>query len=83
VTASFHAEAGLRQHRLLPRVHRAGRLGKAAGDWRSGAGTGLCGRTIGVVGASQTGRRVLERLRALEVRLLLAANDGADLHRIA
>nr|MDT0661957.1 hydroxyacid dehydrogenase [Micromonospora sp. DSM 115978] len=45
---------------------------RAAGDWRSGAGTGLYGRTIGVVGASWTGRLVLERLRAFDVRLLLA-----------
>ncbi|NUT53308.1 MAG: hydroxyacid dehydrogenase, partial [Saccharothrix sp.] len=29
---------------------------RAAGDWRSGAGTGLYGRTVGVVGASRTGR---------------------------
>ncbi|MGI5149397.1 hydroxyacid dehydrogenase [Plantactinospora sp. CA-294935] len=45
---------------------------RAAGDWRSGVGTGLYGSTVGVVGASRTGRLVLERLRAFDVRLLLA-----------
>ncbi|MEU4746972.1 hydroxyacid dehydrogenase, partial [Actinosynnema sp. NPDC023658] len=44
---------------------------RVAGDWHSGAGTGLYGRTIGVVGASRTGRLVLDRLRAFDVRLLL------------
>jgi phosphoglycerate dehydrogenase-like enzyme len=45
---------------------------RTAGDWRSGAGTGLFGRTIGIIGASRTGRLVLDRLRVLNVRLLLA-----------
>jgi phosphoglycerate dehydrogenase-like enzyme len=45
---------------------------RTAGDWRSGTGTGLFGRTIGIVGASRTGRLVLDRLRVLNVRLLLA-----------
>lgn len=45
---------------------------RAAGDWRSGSGGGLYGRTIGVVGASRTGQLVLERLRVFDVRLLLA-----------
>ena len=45
---------------------------RSAGDWRSGAGTGLLGRTIGIIGASRTGRLVLDRLRAHDVRLLLA-----------
>ncbi|WP_207312389.1 hydroxyacid dehydrogenase [Lentzea alba] len=45
---------------------------RTAGDWRSGAGTGLFGRTIGIIGASRTGRLVLERLRAHNVQLLLA-----------
>lgn len=45
---------------------------RSAGDWRSGAGTGLFGRTIGIIGASRTGRLVLDRLRAHDVRLLLA-----------
>jgi phosphoglycerate dehydrogenase-like enzyme len=45
---------------------------RAAGDWRSGARTGLFGRTIGIIGASRTGRLVLDRLRAHDVRLLLA-----------
>jgi len=45
---------------------------RAAGDWRSGAGTGLYDRTVGVIGASRIGRLVLERLRAFDVRLLLA-----------
>jgi phosphoglycerate dehydrogenase-like enzyme len=45
---------------------------RAAGEWRSGGGTGLFGRTIGVIGASRTGRLVLDRLRAFDVRLLVA-----------
>lgn len=45
---------------------------RAAGDWSSGAGTGLYGRTIGIIGASRTGRLVLDRLRAFDVRLLVA-----------
>jgi phosphoglycerate dehydrogenase-like enzyme len=45
---------------------------RAAGDWRSGQGTGLFGRTVGIIGASRTGRLVLDRLRAHNVRLLLA-----------
>jgi phosphoglycerate dehydrogenase-like enzyme len=45
---------------------------RTAGDWRSGAGTGLFGRTVGIIGASRTGRLVLDRLRVLNVRLLLA-----------
>jgi phosphoglycerate dehydrogenase-like enzyme len=45
---------------------------RAAGEWRSGAGTGLFGRTIGIIGASRTGRLVLDRLRAFDVRLLVA-----------
>jgi phosphoglycerate dehydrogenase-like enzyme len=57
--------------RVLTRAHWYAR-DRAAGDWRSGAGTGLYGRTIGVVGASRTGRLVLDRLRAFDVRLLLA-----------
>ena len=42
-----------------------------SGDWRSGAGTGLYGRTVGVVGASRIGRLVLERLRDFDLRVLL------------
>lgn len=57
--------------RVLTRAHWFAR-DRAAGDWRSGAGTGLYGRTVGVVGASWTGRLVLERLRAYDVRPLLA-----------
>jgi phosphoglycerate dehydrogenase-like enzyme len=45
---------------------------RAAGDWRSGEGTGLFGRTVGIIGASRTGRLVLDRLRVHNVRLLLA-----------
>ncbi|SMC48507.1 hydroxyacid dehydrogenase [Lentzea albidocapillata] len=45
---------------------------RTAGDWRSGAGTGLFDRTIGIIGASRTGRLVLDRLRPHNVRLLLA-----------
>lgn len=56
--------------RALPRA-RWYAEDRTAGDWRSGAGTGLYGRTIGVIGASRTGRLVLERLRAFDVRLLL------------
>jgi phosphoglycerate dehydrogenase-like enzyme len=40
--------------------------------WRPGAGTGLYGATVGVVGASKIGRLVLDRLAALDVKLLLA-----------
>jgi phosphoglycerate dehydrogenase-like enzyme len=57
--------------RVLTRAHWFAH-DRAAGDWRSGAGTGLYGRTVGVIGASRTGRLVLERLRAFDVRLLLA-----------
>ena len=42
-----------------------------SGDWRSGAGTGLYGRTVGVLGASRIGRLVLARLRDFDVRVLL------------
>jgi phosphoglycerate dehydrogenase-like enzyme len=45
---------------------------RTTGEWRSGAGTGLFGRTIGIIGASRTGRLVLDRLRVHNVRLLLA-----------
>lgn len=45
---------------------------RAAGEWRSGAGTGLHDRTVGVIGASRTGRLVLDRLNAFDVRLLVA-----------
>ncbi|MFC6022119.1 hydroxyacid dehydrogenase [Plantactinospora solaniradicis] len=57
--------------RVLTRAHRFAHH-RAAGDWRSGAGTGLYGATIGIIGASRTGRLVLDRLRAFDVRLLLA-----------
>ncbi|TDB78153.1 hydroxyacid dehydrogenase [Micromonospora sp. KC723] len=57
--------------RVLSRAHWFAH-DRTAGDWRSGAGTGLYGRTVGVVGASRTGRLVLERLRDFDVRLLLA-----------
>lgn len=43
-----------------------------AEDWQSGTGTGLYGRTIGIIGASRTGRLVIERLRAFDVGLLVA-----------
>lgn len=45
--------------------------GLPAGDWRTGAGTGLFGCTVGILGASMIGRLVLERLRSFEVRVLL------------
>lgn len=45
---------------------------RAAGDWRSGEGTGLFDRTVGIIGASRTGRLVLDRLRGHNVRSLLA-----------
>ncbi|WP_234358932.1 hydroxyacid dehydrogenase [Plantactinospora sp. BC1] len=45
---------------------------RTGGDWRSGTGTGLYGRTVGVIGASRIGRLVLERLRAFDVQPLLA-----------
>jgi phosphoglycerate dehydrogenase-like enzyme len=56
--------------RVLPRANWYAH-DRGAGEWRSGAGTGLHGRTIGVVGASRTGRLVLDRLRAFDVRLLV------------
>lgn len=40
-------------------------------EWRSGAGTGLYGHTVGILGASRIGRLVLSRLRDLDVRVLL------------
>ncbi|GAA1310344.1 hydroxyacid dehydrogenase [Saccharothrix xinjiangensis] len=40
-------------------------------DWLSGAGTGLHGRTVGVIGASRVGRLVLRRLRSFDVEVLL------------
>ncbi|GAB3973934.1 hydroxyacid dehydrogenase [Plantactinospora veratri] len=57
--------------RALVRAHWYAR-DRAGGDWRSGTGTGLYGRTVGVIGASRIGRLVLERLRAFDVRPLLA-----------
>jgi phosphoglycerate dehydrogenase-like enzyme len=45
---------------------------RTAQDWRSGIGTGLYGRTVGIVGASRTGRLVADRLRAFDVHVLLA-----------
>jgi phosphoglycerate dehydrogenase-like enzyme len=42
------------------------------GGWPSGRGPGLLGATVGVVGASRVGRLVLERLRDLDVSVLLA-----------
>lgn len=57
--------------RVLTRAHWYAR-DRGAGDWRSGAGTGLYGRTVGVIGASTIGRLVLERLRAFDVRPLVA-----------
>ncbi|MFI7610309.1 hydroxyacid dehydrogenase [Nonomuraea terrae] len=40
-------------------------------DWLSGDGTGLNGRTVGLIGASRVGRHVLRRLRAFDVEILL------------
>jgi len=40
--------------------------------WRPGAGTGLYGSTVGIVGASRIGRLVLDRLMGFDVQLLLA-----------
>ncbi|MFF3442306.1 hydroxyacid dehydrogenase [Streptosporangium sp. NPDC002721] len=40
-------------------------------DWLSGAGTGLHGCTVGVIGASRVGRLVLRRLREFDVEILL------------
>lgn len=45
---------------------------RTASDWRSGAGTGFYGRTIGIIGASRIGRLVLTRLSSYDVRVLLA-----------
>jgi phosphoglycerate dehydrogenase-like enzyme len=45
---------------------------RTAGDWRSGAGTGFYGRTVGIIGASRIGRLVLARLGSYDVRILLA-----------
>jgi phosphoglycerate dehydrogenase-like enzyme len=57
--------------RALTRAHWYAR-DRAAGDRRSSAATGLYERTIGIIGASRTGRLVLDRLRGFDVRLLLA-----------
>ncbi|TDC85676.1 hydroxyacid dehydrogenase [Micromonospora sp. KC606] len=57
--------------RVLSRAHWFAH-DRTAGDWRSGADTGLYRRTVGVIGASRTGRLVLDRLRSYDVRLLLA-----------
>jgi phosphoglycerate dehydrogenase-like enzyme len=57
--------------RALIRAHWYAR-DRAGGDWRSGADTGLYGRTVGVVGASRIGRLVLDRLGAFQVRSLVA-----------
>ena len=57
--------------RVLTRAHLYAR-DRAGGDWRSGAGTGLYDRTVGVIGASTIGRLVLERLRAFDIRVLVA-----------
>ena len=40
-------------------------------DWLSGAGSGLHGCTVGVIGASRIGRLVLQRLRSFDVEVLL------------
>jgi phosphoglycerate dehydrogenase-like enzyme len=42
------------------------------GGWPAGRGPGLLGATVGIVGASRVGRLVIERLRALDVTVLLA-----------
>ncbi|NHI16599.1 hydroxyacid dehydrogenase [Microbacterium excoecariae] len=50
-------------------------------SWRAHAGRagyGALGRTIGVVGFSRTGRRVVERLRQLEGARILVADPFAD-----
>ncbi|GIE28561.1 glycerate dehydrogenase [Actinoplanes italicus] len=44
----------------------------AGGGWPPAAGPGLLGSTVGIVGASRIGRLVLERLRDLDVTVLLA-----------
>jgi phosphoglycerate dehydrogenase-like enzyme len=57
--------------RVLPRA-RWYACDRETQDWRSGAGTGLYGRTIGIIGASRTGQLVMQRLRAFDVQLLVA-----------
>lgn len=56
---------------------------RGAGDWRSGAGTGLYGRTVGIVGASRIGRLVIDRLRSFDVRVLLADPHLTDREALA
>ncbi|MBB2947290.1 phosphoglycerate dehydrogenase-like enzyme [Actinoplanes lutulentus] len=47
--------------------------GSRPGDgWPAGRGPGLLGATVGIIGASRVGRLVLERLRELDITVLLA-----------
>ncbi|WP_218279236.1 hydroxyacid dehydrogenase [Knoellia remsis] len=73
--------AGKRTARYVAAYRETGELRPDIGD---GLWVGNHGLTIGVVGASRIGRLVLERLRALDVRVLVAdpfltADDAAAL----
>ncbi|MEU7635385.1 hydroxyacid dehydrogenase [Streptomyces sp. NPDC039016] len=57
--------------RVLPAAHRYRTL-RAPHDWlRELDGAGNYGRTVGIVGASRIGRRVIELLRPFALRVLL------------
>ncbi|MGW6455867.1 hydroxyacid dehydrogenase [Streptomyces sp. NPDC055078] len=57
--------------RILPTARRYGRL-RAAHDWgRDLTDAGNYRRTVGIVGASRIGRRVIELLRPFDMRVLL------------
>ncbi|MFG2139399.1 hydroxyacid dehydrogenase [Streptomyces sp. NPDC048650] len=57
--------------RVLPAAHRYRTL-RAPHDWQHEmAGAGNYGRTVGVIGASRIGRRLIELLRPFDLRVLL------------
>ncbi|QHC20516.1 hydroxyacid dehydrogenase [Streptomyces sp. GS7] len=70
--------------RVLHAAHRYRAL-RTAHDWpRELAGAGNHGRTVGIVGASRIGRRVIELLRPFALRVLLYDPfvDGAEADRL-
>ncbi|KIZ13465.1 hydroxyacid dehydrogenase [Streptomyces natalensis] len=70
--------------RVLYAAHRY-RTSRAPYDWqREMAGVGNYGRTVGVVGASRIGRRLIELLRPFDLRVLLHDPyvDAAEAERL-